>query len=89
MNLLHERNKSLWDYINWNTNEALKLPDLDVKVAMIALQKGMTDMFFKRLLAKQATEDMNVFQERAEKYIKAEESLRKETHMIDKTSGKK
>ena len=56
---------------------------------MIALQQGTIDTFLKRSLAKQAPEDMNALQERAGKYLKAEESLRKETHVIDNTSNKK
>ena len=45
MNLLQGRNESLRDYINHFTKEALKVPDLDEKVAMIALQQGTTDTF--------------------------------------------
>ena len=56
---------------------------------MIALHQGTTDTFFKRSLAKKALEDMNDLQERAGKYIMVEESLRKETHVVDNTSGKK
>ena len=89
MNLLQGKNESLRDYINRFTKEALKVPDLDEKVAMIALQQGTTDTFFKRSLAKQAPEDMNALQERAGKYIKAEESLRKDTHEVDNASGRK
>ena len=65
MNFLQGRNESLRDYINRFTKEALKVPDLDEKVAMIALQQGMTDTFFKRSLSKKAPEDMNALQERA------------------------
>ena len=89
MNLLRGRNGSLRDYINHFRMEALKFLDLDEKVAMIALQKGMNDTFFKRSLAKKAPEDMNALQERDEKYIKAKKSLRKETHLADNTSSKK
>ena len=56
MNLLQSKNESLRNYINRFTKEALKVPDLDEKVAMIALQQGTTDTFFKRSLAKQAPE---------------------------------
>ena len=77
------------DYINRFTKEALKVLDLDEKVAMIALQQGTIDTFFKRSLAKQAPKDMNALQERAGKYIKVEKSLRKETHEVDNFSGKK
>ena len=89
INLLQGRNESLRDYINRSTKEPLKVPDLDEKVAMIALQQETTDTFFKMSLAKQVPDDMNAFQERAGKYIKAEESLRKETHEIDNISTKK
>ncbi|XP_063941247.1 uncharacterized protein LOC135149448 [Daucus carota subsp. sativus] len=44
---------------------------------MIALQQGTTDDNFRRSLAKRAPENMNELQERAGKYIKAEESLKK------------
>nr|XP_017225013.1 PREDICTED: uncharacterized protein LOC108201233 [Daucus carota subsp. sativus] len=44
---------------------------------MIALQQGTTDDNFRRSLAKRAPDNMNDLQERAGKYIKAEESLRK------------
>nr|XP_017233105.1 PREDICTED: uncharacterized protein LOC108207158 [Daucus carota subsp. sativus] len=63
--------------MNRFTKEALKVPDLDQKVAMIALQQGTTDDNFRRSLAKRAPDNMNDLQERAGKYIKAEESLRK------------
>ncbi|XP_063950795.1 uncharacterized protein LOC135153038 [Daucus carota subsp. sativus] len=63
--------------MNRFTKEALKVPDLDQKVAMIALQQGSTDDNLRRSLAKRAPENMNELQERAGKYIKAEESLKK------------
>nr|XP_017228856.1 PREDICTED: uncharacterized protein LOC108204075 [Daucus carota subsp. sativus] len=44
---------------------------------MIALQQGTTDDNFRRSLAKRAPENMNELQERAGKYIKTEESLKK------------
>ena len=44
--------ESLRDYLNCFTKEALKVPDLDDKVAMIALQQGTRDEFFKMSLAK-------------------------------------
>ena len=56
---------------------------------MIALQQGTTDTFFKRSLAKQAPENMNVVQERARKYIKSEESLRNETSQVVKGNNNK
>ena len=52
--------------------EALKVPDLDEKVAMIALQQGTTDVYFKMSLAKHTLQDMNQLQERVDKYIKAD-----------------
>ncbi|XP_063936204.1 uncharacterized protein LOC135147248 [Daucus carota subsp. sativus] len=77
MNLHQGKNESLREYMNRFTKEALKVPDLDQKVAMIALQQGTTDDNFRRSLAKRAPDNMNDLQERAGKYIKAEESLRK------------
>nr|XP_017233146.1 PREDICTED: uncharacterized protein LOC108207198 [Daucus carota subsp. sativus] len=77
MNLHQGKNKSLREYMNRFTKEALKVPDLDKKIAMIALQQGTTDDNFRRSLAKRAPDNMNDLQERAGKYIKAEESLRK------------
>ena len=63
--------------MNHFTKEASKVPDLDQKVVMIALQQGITDDNFRQSLAKRAPDNMNDLQERAEKYIKADESLRK------------
>ena len=77
MNIEQGRNETLRDYLNRFTKEALKVPDLDQKVAMVALQQGTSDVYFKRSLAKHPPEDMQMLQERAGKYIKAEESLRK------------
>lgn len=77
MNLRQGRNESLRDYMNCFTKEALKVLDLDQKVAMIVLQQGTTDDNFHRSLAKRAPDNMNELQERARKYIKAEESLKK------------
>ena len=48
--------------MNRFTKEALKVPDLDEKVAMIALQQGTIDVYFKRSLAKHPPEDMNFLQ---------------------------
>ena len=64
-------------HMNHFTKEASKVPDLDQKVVMIALQQGITDDNFRQSLAKRAPDNMNDLQERAEKYIKADESLRK------------
>ncbi|XP_017217125.1 uncharacterized protein LOC108194684 [Daucus carota subsp. sativus] len=44
---------------------------------MIALQQGTTDDNLRRSLAKRAPENMNELRERAGKYIKAEESLKR------------
>ena len=77
MNLHQGRNESHRDYMNRFTKEALKVPDLDEKVAMIALPQGTTNDKFHRSLAKRAPDNMNELHERAEKYIKAEESLKK------------
>lgn len=75
MNLHQEKNESLRDYMNRFTNEALKVPDLDQKVAMVAMKQVTSDENFRRSLAKRAPETMNALQERAWKYIKAEESI--------------
>ena len=82
MNLLQRRNKSLWDYINRFTKEELKVPNLDEKEAMIALQQETIDIFIKRSLAKKAPKDINALQEQAEKYIKVKEILRKGTTQV-------
>ncbi|KAK1374856.1 hypothetical protein POM88_031049 [Heracleum sosnowskyi] len=71
------QNEALRDYINRFTREALKVPDLEDRVAMIALQQGTTDDHFKRSLAKHPPESMLKLQDRAENYIKVEESMRK------------
>lgn len=89
INLLQERNESLRNYMNRFTKEALKVPDCDEKVVMITLQQGTTNTFFKRSLAKKAPEDINVLQERAGKYIKAEEILRGETQGGDNNKNKR
>ena len=43
MSLRQGKNESLQEYMNRFTKEALKVPDLDQKVAMIALQQGTKD----------------------------------------------
>ncbi|XP_063942760.1 uncharacterized protein LOC135150403 [Daucus carota subsp. sativus] len=75
--------------MNRFTKEALKVPDLDQKVAMIALQQGTTDDNFRRSLAKRAPNNMNELQERAGKYIKAEESMRKSQNNQGSTKDSK
>ncbi|KAK1353835.1 hypothetical protein POM88_052200 [Heracleum sosnowskyi] len=77
MGIQQGNNESLREYINRFTREALKILDLEDKVAMIALQQGTTDDHFKRSLAKHPPESMLKLQDRAEKYIKVEESMRK------------
>ena len=90
MNLHQGRNEALRDYMNRFTKKALKVPDLDQKVAMIALQQGTTDDNFRRSLAKRAPETMSELQERAGKYIKAEESLKKaQTYQVSNSNPKK
>ena len=54
MSIEQGKNESLHNYIDRFTKEALKVPDLDEKVAMIALQQGTTDVYFKMSLAKHA-----------------------------------
>lgn len=69
---------SLREYLNRFTKEDLKVSDLDDKVAMITLQQGTKNEYFKMLLAKGAAENMLQLQERAEKYIKAEKAMKKD-----------
>ena len=73
------KNESLRTHINRFTKEAIKVPDLDKKVAMIALQQGTIDVYFKMSLSKHAPQDMNQLQERPGKYIKADEDHEKIT----------
>ena len=89
MSIEHDKNKSLRTYIDRFTKEALKVPDLDEKVVMIALQQGTTDVYFKMSLAKQAPQDMNQLQKRADKYIKAEESMKKSHPQPDNDKKRK
>ncbi|XP_074346865.1 uncharacterized protein LOC141685672 [Apium graveolens] len=62
MGIVQGAKKSLREYLNRFTKEDLKVPDLDDKVAMISLQQGTRNEFFKN---------------RAGKYIKVEESMKK------------
>ncbi|KAL8125842.1 hypothetical protein AgCh_013223 [Apium graveolens] len=89
MSLVQGAKESLRDYLNRFTKKALKVPDLDDKVAMIALQQGTRDEFFKMSLAKRPPENMLQLQERAGKYIKVEESMRKTVVSNEPTGGKK
>ena len=77
MSIEQGKNESLHTYIDRFTKEALKVSDLYEKVAMIALQQGTVDVYFKMFLAKHTPQDMNQLQERDGKYIKAEESMKK------------
>ncbi|KAL8122123.1 hypothetical protein AgCh_018752 [Apium graveolens] len=81
--------ESLRDYLNRFIKEALKVPDLDGEVAMIALQQGTRDEFFKMSLAKRPPESMLQLQDRAGKYIKMEESMRKTVVSNEIAGGKK
>ena len=49
MNLHQNINKSLQEYMNRFTKEALKVPDLEQKEVMIALQQGTMDDNFRGL----------------------------------------
>ncbi|KAK1401684.1 hypothetical protein POM88_001289 [Heracleum sosnowskyi] len=89
MGIRQGENESLREYINRFTKEALKVPDLEDKVAMIALQQGTTDDHFKRSLAKHPPESMLTLQDRADKYIKAEESMRKYEPIAEGSGGSK
>ena len=65
MSLQQGKNESLRDYINRFTGEALKVPDLEDKVDIIALLQKTTDDHFKRSLAKHPPESMLKLQDRA------------------------
>ena len=79
MRIEQGKNESLHTYIDRFTKEALKVLDLDEKVAMISVQQGTTDVHFKMSLAKYSPQDMNQLQERTGKYIKVEENMKKIT----------
>ncbi|XP_074351307.1 uncharacterized protein LOC141690399 [Apium graveolens] len=89
MGIVQGAKESLREYLNRFTKEALKVPDLDDKVAMIALQQGTRDEFFKMSLAKRPPESMLQLQDRAGKYIKGEESMKKITVNNEPTGNKK
>ncbi|XP_074328098.1 uncharacterized protein LOC141665991 [Apium graveolens] len=72
MGIVKGENESMREYLNRFTNEAMKVPDLDDKVAMIALQQGTIDEFFKISLAKRPPKSMLQLQDRAGKCIKVE-----------------
>ncbi|XP_074347216.1 uncharacterized protein LOC141686053 [Apium graveolens] len=77
MGIVQGEKESLRDYMNRFTKEALKVLDLDDKIAMISLQQGTRDEFFNMSLEKCPPESMLQFQDRAEKYIKVEKSMKK------------
>ncbi|KAK1381843.1 hypothetical protein POM88_019578 [Heracleum sosnowskyi] len=52
MGIRQGKNETLREYLSRFTKEAIKVPDLEDKVAMIALQQGTTDDHFRRSLAK-------------------------------------
>ncbi|XP_074362941.1 uncharacterized protein LOC141703281 [Apium graveolens] len=79
----------LRDYLNSFTKEALEVPDLYDKVAVIALQQGTRDEFFKMSLAKHPPESMLYLQVRVEKNIKVEESMKKTVVNNEPAGGKK
>ena len=89
MSIVQGANESLRDYLNRFTKEALNVPDLDDKVAMIELQQGTKDEFLKMSLAKCPPESMLQLQDRAGKYIKVEESMRKTVVNNEPAGGKK
>ncbi|KAL8126173.1 hypothetical protein AgCh_013456 [Apium graveolens] len=89
MSIVQGAKESLRDYLNRFTKEALKVPDLDDKVAMIALRQGIRDEFFKMSLAKCPPESMLQLQDMVGKYIKVEESMRKMVVNNEPASGKK
>lgn len=65
------------DYVTRFTKEILTIPDLNEKVAIIALQQGTINEHFKMSLAKHPPKSMLKLQERVGKYIKAEEIMKK------------
>ncbi|XP_074324003.1 uncharacterized protein LOC141660923 [Apium graveolens] len=89
MGIVQGAKESLREYLNRFTKETLKVPDLDDKVAMIALQQGTRDEFFKMSLAKRPPESMLQLQDRAGKYIKVEESMKKMAVSNEPTGNKK
>ncbi|XP_074336267.1 uncharacterized protein LOC141673422 [Apium graveolens] len=81
--------ESLKDYLNRFTKEASKVPNLEDKVAMIALQQWTRYEFFKMSLAKRPHESMLQLQNRAGKYIKVLESMKKIVVSNEPTGNKK
>ncbi|XP_074361298.1 uncharacterized protein LOC141701569 [Apium graveolens] len=89
MGILQGVKESLREYLIRFMKEALKVSDLDDKVAMIALQQGTRDEFFKMSLVKFPPESLLQLQDRAGKYIKMEESMKKTTVNNEPTANKK
>ncbi|XP_074378459.1 uncharacterized protein LOC141719996 [Apium graveolens] len=89
MGIVQGAKESLREYLNQFMKEALKVPDLDDKVAMISLQQGTRDEFFKMSLAKRPPKSMLQLQDRAEKYIKVEKSMKKTVVNNEPTGNKK
>lgn len=75
MSLEQRVKESIRDYLNLFTKDALKVPNLDDKVTMIALQQRTTNINFKMSLEKCVPECMLQLQDRAEKYIKIDEAM--------------
>ncbi|XP_074352192.1 uncharacterized protein LOC141691366 [Apium graveolens] len=89
MSIVQGAKESLRDYLNRFKKEALEFPDLDDKVAMIALQQGTKDECFKMSLANRPLENMLQLQSRAGKYIQVEESMKKMMVNNEPGGGKK
>ncbi|XP_074355876.1 uncharacterized protein LOC141695536 [Apium graveolens] len=89
MGIVQGAKESLREYLNRFMKEALKVPNLDDKVAMISLQQGTRYEFFKMSLAKHPLESILQLQDRAGKYIKVKESMKKMTINNEPTGSKK
>ncbi|KAL8088129.1 hypothetical protein AgCh_038049 [Apium graveolens] len=89
MSIVQGAKESLMDYLNHFTKEALKVPNLDDNVAMVALQQGTRDEFFMMSLAKRPPERMLQLQDRVGKYIKVVEIMRKTVVSNEPAGGKK
>ncbi|XP_074360201.1 uncharacterized protein LOC141700304 [Apium graveolens] len=89
MGIIQGVKESLREYPIRFIKKDLKVPDLDDKVAMTALQQGTRDEFFKMSLAKFPPESMLQLQDRAAKYIKMEESMKKTAVNNEPTTNKK
>ncbi|XP_074337013.1 uncharacterized protein LOC141674189 [Apium graveolens] len=87
--IIQGEKESLRDYLHQFTKEALKVSDLDDKVAMICLQQGTRDEFLKMFLDKRPPESMLQLHDRARKYTKVEESLKKTVVNNEPTGNKK